>query len=210
MKNIVYKNIEKKHYSDMKNLICEAFSFDKLIKDKENLEEFLNMYLQTCIIESSFCKVACNNEENVIGFIMGKSKNDKSKIGNYKNNIIFVKSILKLIFTNKENRKVFKEMSKINTVYKNLIKDRNHFFDGSVNLFVVGSKARGHGVGKKLFKLLSNYLVSNNAKSIYVYTDTSCNYGFYDSQGFKKLDEEEVYFESSKTKLYVFIYSYDF
>ena len=49
-----------------------------------------------------------------------------------------------------------------------------------------------------------------NVQSIYLYTDTRCNYKFYDSQNFKRLNEKEIYFNSLKERLNVFLFGYEF
>jgi len=47
-------------------------------------------------------------------------------------------------------------------------------------------------------------------KSLYLYTDNRCNYGYYDSQNFDRIGEKEIQFDSTKEKLNVYIYGYDF
>ncbi len=38
---------------------------------------------------------------------------------------------------------------------------------------------------------LSNYMKSRDVKSLYLYTDTKYNYGFYDSQNFERINEKK-------------------
>lgn len=51
---------------------------------------------------------------------------------------------------------------------------------------------------------------SMDVKSLYLFTDTRCNYRFYDSQNFNSIDEKEVYFDSIGSSLNIFLYSYNF
>jgi hypothetical protein len=59
-------------------------------------------------------------------------------------------------------------------------------------------------------KYLFSYMKSMGVESLYLYTDSRCNYGFYDSQNFKRLDEKEIYLNSIKSELNVFLYSFNF
>ena len=99
--------------------------------------------------------------------------------------------------TSKENKKI-------------LIQGKKDGFQGCIQLFIVSKESRGLGVGKTLINHLSNYMKSMNVESIYLYTDSKCNYGFYDSQNFKHLNEKEIYFDSAQSKLNIFLYSYNF
>ena len=46
-------------------------------------------------------------------------------------------------------------------------------------------------------------------KSLYLYTDNKCNYGFYDNQNFHRIGEKEIDF-GPKEKFNIYIYGYDF
>nr|WP_246566699.1 GNAT family N-acetyltransferase [Tissierella simiarum] len=60
----------------------------------------------------------------------------------------------------------------------------------SLTLFAVIEECRGLGVGKTLISYLDEYLKEHNTHNIYLYTDSACNYGFYDNHGFVQLGEE--------------------
>ncbi len=74
--------------------------------------------------------------------------------------------------------------------------------------FLVSKESRGLGVGKALISQTFDYMKDFNVESLYLYTDTRCNYGFYDSQNFKRLNEKKVYFDSLNDSLDIFLYSY--
>lgn len=209
MSNVVYREMLKKDYSVVKNLIGEAFGFNDFIEDENLLDVVLSTYLQNCILESSFSKVAVKDDK-VIGFILGNAKADKNLLTCDSEALGVNDYDLELIMTNKENIELLKELSKITDTYKELIKGLEDKFQGSIQLFVVSKESRGLGVGKALVSYLSDYMKSMNVKSLYLYTDTRCNYGFYDSQGFNLVAEKEIYFDCIKTNLNVFLYEYQY
>lgn len=209
MNKVIYRDIIKSDYETIKELIGEAFGFSGFIKDKQLLDIVLSGYLQECILDTSFSKVAIKDEK-VIGFILGSAKNDKNRVSNINEPLTFDNNSIESIMSTEENQILFKEFSKITDAYKDLIKDKEDMFQGCIQLFVVSKESRGLGVGKTLVKYLSDYMKSMDVDSLYLFTDSRCNYGFYDSQNFNKLDEKEICFNYVDSKLNVFLYGYKF
>ncbi|MBJ8107593.1 MULTISPECIES: GNAT family N-acetyltransferase [Bacillus cereus group] len=209
MDQVIYRSLVKEDYEAVKTLIGEAFGFNEFIKDKKFLDSALNIYLQGCILESSFSKVAERNNK-VIGVILGDSKKDKNRLKKAHNTLSMAYSMLKVLMANKENKKFIKEFSKVQDAYKEIIKGKEDDFQGCIQLFIVSGESRGLGVGKALMNHLYKYMKSMDVNSLYLYTDNRCNYGFYDSQNFERINEKEIYFDSTEDKLNVFLYCYDF
>ncbi len=209
MNKVIYRDLVTSDYKIIKELIGEAFGFSDFIKDKELLDIVLSGYLQECILNSSFSKVAQKNGK-VIGFILGNAKNDKNRIISSSNPLDIDMNSIESIISNKENHTLLEEFLKIQTTYKEIIKGKEDQFQGCIQLFVVSKESRGLGVGKTLVKYLSDYMKSMNVKSLYLFTDSRCNYGFYDSQNFNKLNEKQVSFDSVNAKLDIFLYGYRF
>ena len=209
MNKVIYRDLVTSDYETIKELIGEAFGFSDFIKDKELLDIMLSGYLQECILDSSFSKVA-QKDGKVIGFILGNAKNDKNRIINSDNPLDIDMNSIESIVSNKENRTLLEEFLKIQTTYKEIIKGKEDQFQGCIQLFVVSKESRGLGVGKTLVEYLSDYMKSMNVKSLYLFTDSRCNYGFYDSQNFNKLNEKQVSFDYVDAKLDIFLYGYKF
>lgn len=209
MENVIYRNILKEDYPSIKHLINKAFGFDEFLKAPVFLDSTLNIYLQECILSSNYSKVAVKNNK-VIGIILGSSKNDKNKLRKPHNYLSALSSFIKITFTKKENKKTLKEFGKIQDIYNEMIKNKENKFQGCIELFIVSEESRGLGVGKTLLNQLFNYMTSTNVNSLYLYTDTRCNYGFYDSQNFKRLMEKELKFQVVPETLKIFLYGYNF
>lgn len=207
MKEVIYRELIKDDYNQVKELICEAFGFDEFIKDPKILDSILTVYLQGCIFDSSFSKVAVKNNQ-VIGIILGKANNDKKNIRKLHNSFSYLNNIIKLALCGSENKKLIKEFSKVTSTYKDIIKGKEDSFQGCIQLFIVSKESRGLGVGKSLVASLFEYMNFMNVNSLYLYTDTRCNYGFYDSQNFNRLCEKEINFDAMDASLNVFLYGY--
>lgn len=209
MEKIIYRNLTREDYTTIKYLINKAFGFDEFLNDDVFLDSVLNIYLQECILASNYSKVAVKNNK-VIGIILGSAKNDKNKVRKPHNYISALSSLLKIAFTKKENKKALKEFGKIQNIYNEMIKNKENEFQGCIQLFIVSEESRGLGVGKALVNQLFNYMTSMKVTSLYLYTDTRCNYGFYDSQNFKRLMEKELKFQVVPETLKIFLYGYNF
>ena len=208
MDTVIYRDLYKKDYERIKELIGEAFGFSELIKDKKFLDVLLNSYLQSCILSSSFSKIA-EKDNKIIGIILGNAKKDKNRLRKFHNISSSTYSIFKLMLLNRENKKILKEFSNLQKVYKEIIQGKSDDFQGSIELFIVSKESRGLGVGKTLVSHLSNYMRDMDVNNLYLYTDNRCNYGFYDSQNFKRLNQKDLYFDSLKERLSVFLYGYE-
>ncbi|MEG2985932.1 MAG: GNAT family N-acetyltransferase, partial [Peptostreptococcaceae bacterium] len=58
MERVLYRELVRDDYERIKELICEAFGFDDFIENKILLDSILTIYLQGCIMDSSFSRVA--------------------------------------------------------------------------------------------------------------------------------------------------------
>lgn len=209
MDKIVYRELQKKDYKRIAGLIDDAFGFNEFIKDKDFLDLVLQSYLEDCISESSFSKVAEKDGE-IIGIILGSAIKDKNLLQLSDNKLNIDRADLKSFINSKEKEMTLKEFAKITDTYEEIIKGKKEDFQGCIQLFIVSRKSRGLGLGKSLLNYLFTYMKSMSVKSLYLYTDTRCNYGFYDSQNFKRINEKEIYFDSLESSLDVFLYSYNF
>ncbi|MEG2354000.1 MAG: GNAT family N-acetyltransferase [Clostridium sp.] len=209
MDKLIYRPLAKEDYPRIKKLIDEAFGFHEAIKDPHFLDLTLNIYLQDCILSSSFSMVAEKSNE-VIGIILGEAEKDKTHLRKAHNILSVASTMIKLLLSSKKNKNALKEFSLITQTYKEIMEGKKDNFQGCVQLFIVSEESRGLGIGKSLVSKLSDYMKTMDVKSLYLYTDTRCNYGFYDSQNFNRIAEKEICFDSNNEKLNIFLYSYNF
>lgn len=207
MEKVMYRELIKEDYNRIKELICDAFGFNEFIKDPSVLDSILTVYLQGCIFDSSFSRVAVKNGQ-VIGIILGKANSDNRNISKLHNTFTYLTNIIKLALCRKESKKLIKEFSKVTNTYKDIIRGKEDSFQGCIQLFIVSKESRGLGVGKSLVSSLFEYMNHMNVNALYLYTDTRCNYGFYESQRFKRINEQEIHFDAMDASLNIFLYSY--
>ncbi|MBN2651567.1 MAG: GNAT family N-acetyltransferase [Spirochaetales bacterium] len=210
MSEVIFREIKKSDYPRIKELINEGFSIDKYISNTKVRQRCLNIYMQNCLIESSYSCVA-EKDNKVIGIILGSAKGKVKYFSKIKLIFSALTNLLVLLLTPKVYKNILREFLKVLKSYNKLIHGSESQFQGSIDLFIVSKEARGLGIGKKLKENLEKYMTSENAKKIYLYTDNTCNYGFYDSQGFKRIGTNKIAMAINKEQLDidVFLYSYE-
>lgn len=163
--------------------------------------------MTSCLTNYTYSKVALLDNE-VVGIILVKD------IAKHKcplsNRIEQIKAIISLL-ASKEGRKVSKIFDSVSGIDKQLLSNTNKTYPAELALFAIKSSCRNKGIGKLLFKSALEYLDNQNIDNFYLFTDTSCNYGFYEHQGMIRRCEKEHFFtiNNQKEKMNFFIYDYN-
>ncbi|MEK4733945.1 MULTISPECIES: GNAT family N-acetyltransferase [unclassified Paenibacillus] len=207
--NLDIRDIRKEDIERIKAIIADTWNAKDFIEDDGIINAAVTMkFISPILNKSTFGRVATLDGE-VIGVIFG------SRVGEITSYRLlqedYTSELLQLLNLNDIERKVFVELTSMtNEAYSKLIRGKEDEFQGCLEFFAVSEEARGKKVGKKLFNELISYLRNTKANKIYVYTDTMSNYGFYDHNGFVRLDEEVTVFNLPNGKLENtnFIYEY--
>lgn len=96
----------------------------------------------------------------------------------------------------------------VNGIDQQLLKENHRSYPAELALFAVSPICRGKGIGKQLFQAAMNYMKQENLNEFYLFTDTSCNYGFYEHQGMKRCCEKKHIFQvaGQNAEMRFFIY----
>lgn len=182
--NIVFREIDERDYENLEKIICKTWEFDKDCTEKTAVI-LSKAYLSNCLKNQTYTEVAIV-DGNVAGVIVGR--NTKKLNMNFKIRIRKFFSVLKLKLT-REGRRVVEIKSEVDSINKKLLKKSKYDYGGEIPLFIMDEKYRGFGIGKSLFKDMLKFMGKDNVKSLYLYTDTDCNYKFYEKQGMKRRKE---------------------
>lgn len=79
---------------------------------------------------------------------------------------------------------------------EDLLQQANKEFDASLNFLILDKTYQGKGIGNKLYQLFIDYLKKQNAKTFFLWTDSSSNYQFYDKKGLSRLVEKSMSYQS--------------
>ena len=190
-KNIVYRNIHRKDYEIVEDMIVKTFNLHKYITNKKSLVNIKKHYIYSCLVEATYINIAEDNGK-IVGIIMGNSKNDYDISKHINFMIKSLKYSLRIKFSRKNDKKELTGYQNLQNIYKKMLEKHKNEFDGVLTLFIVDEEYRGLGIGYKLLKDLLLYLKNKKTKKIYLYTDTTCNYKFYEKQGFNCIEKDKL------------------
>lgn len=200
---ITIREYQNKDFQDLEKIIRETWHYDEF-SSPETAAKLARVFLSSCLTNHTFSRVALLNNKP-IGIIL--VKNIATHKCPLKYRLKQIKSIISL-YLSKEGRNVSKIFESVNGIDKQLLADVNKLYSAELALFAVDTSCRGKGVGKILFNAALEYLKEQNLKEFYLFTDTSCNYGFYEHQGMVRRCEKEHIFniKGQQAKMKFFIY----
>lgn len=208
-KNLAFRELRKSDYSTIEEMIIHTWEYDKRCKKRQTAKFMAKCYLYDCLAQHTFSKVAVYHN-SVIGVILGRSNKayQKKNVFQYKIQSRWLKFLLALSKDGCFGGEIF---SKIEKVDQNLLSKCNQNFGGELVFFVVDDTQRGLGIGKIFLHYLKEYMQKQRIYSFYLFTDTACNYQFYESQGFQKMGEKQFDpIKNDNKNARFFIYQYDF
>jgi len=151
-----------------------------------NLADFLaKLYVESSVIESSKA-FGLEVDGEVVGFLFGRLPNEPLFRGRYSGFFGKLAMIGELLF--------LKGVSLVSkwTWLKNGIEHDRRSPDldtkCEVVLFAISPAAQGLGGGRLLLEAFIDHCVTNGQSDLYLETDTSSNFRFYEHLGFKHID----------------------
>lgn len=190
MSNLIYRNLEKRDYADVMEMIDNAWHLDKYADNRRSKAHMLHAFMRAVLMMKNYDQVA-EMDGKVVGLLFGKVP----KLKGFLKNAVHVPAALfhaLCLCFGKAERNVLAHMQNVQTIYAQLRRKTGIRFDAELEFFVVHERSRGYGVGKKL---LENYLAfcgNHGVKNLYLYTDDNCNFGFYDHNGFTRAGTSPV------------------
>lgn len=202
---IIFRKFKRKDRKAIWQMISEAWKYEEFASTKV-AKKLAKVFLSSCLTNQTYTQVALADEIPV-GVIMGKNNESCKCSLLYK--ISYAFSVFRLMLS-KEGRKTSKIFSEVHDVDKRLLyeQEKKKSYQGELVFFVVSSKARGMGIGRQLFERFKNYMEESHVKRFFLFTDTSCNYGFYEHHGLKRKGEKAFAMEAGgkKAEMTFFIY----
>lgn len=199
---VIFRQYKKQDDKYLKDIIRQTWQYDKFCTPKI-ANKLSKLYLYSCLSNQTYTQVALINDIP-IGIIMGKDiKKYKSKFYYKIKQLFYTISIL----LSSEGKKVLSIFSNVEYIDKELLNECNNNYEGELSFFAINSKYRGLGIGKTLFNNLLNYMKNQNINNFYLFTDTSCNYKFYEIQGMNRKSSKSItLMQNSPMTFYLYDY----
>ena len=203
MNKITYRPYLPQDFKALSDIINITWGHEKTYSPTTAVR-LSNAYLRLCLTEQTFTQVALNDGKP-IGIIMGNSFRNSHK--SLKNSLQ-AKWALSLLSLTAEGRRAGHFFEEIDRIYDKLLSGRHGITRGNCPFFAIHPDYRGLGIGKELYCRFFDYMNSENIRHFYVFTDTTCNFGFYESRNMLRCGTEEVELQVNRKpeKFLFFIY----
>jgi len=214
MNNLIIRDIEERDLPTLKSLIAEAFgegwNLGRFAHNNDLTQALLSTYLSIFLEPSTFGKVA-EIEGDVLGVVLGSAKGEAETFRQLQRDIM-PNALTLLTATENERMDIVAHISTSFQTIGQLLEHKLDTYDGALELLIVSGKAQGRKIGKALWNKVSAYFHSKNVKRIYLIADSNCNFGFYDHNGFSKVDTKEAVYNYTvgQKKNEIFLYEYGF
>ena len=213
MNQVTTREVKEKDLPAIKEMVINTWSFyTEIFEDETERNIVVTQFLNFVLHDSSFGRVAVADNK-VVGVMLGSANGEVPKFRMLQESPLGAFFMLGFA---EEARKNFYDnyLSKYLAVLEQVLGGKEEAYDGSALFFAVSEEVRGMGVGKKLWNELKTYFRETNTKSIYLFTDTNCNFGFYDYNGFERVGEQEMHYmiekdgKSEERELTILVYDY--
>ena len=202
MNNLAFREYQQSDAPYFEEIIRKTWQYD-LFCGKEVSQKMARLYLLGCLSQQTFTQIALLDNKP-IGIIMCASKHIH-KISLWIK-IQQIKASISLGLS-KEGRTLGRIFGAIDGVDKELLKTQSKTYAGELVFFAVSEESRGTGIGKALFEKALDYMQTQQIDEFYLYTDSSCNYEFYERQGMTRV-AEKTYSVPIKNEMKFYLYEY--
>ena len=200
---ISFRPIEKQDYTNLERIISDTWNYEQLC-GKKTARKMAKLYLAGCLSEQDFTCVAVK-DGRAAGVIMGKDLRIRHKT-KLKYRLGFLSSLISMSLS-AEGRKTLKMYGGIDKIDRDLLNGTKQAFDGELCFFVLDRRLRGSGTGKELFNRFMDYAAKNNMESFFLYTNSTCSFGFYEHRGLIRRGEKSFPVPGYEEPMRFFIYS---
>lgn len=165
----------------LENIIRKTWQYDRFCTPK-TAERMARLYLASCLSRQTFARVAVSDGKTV-GVIMGKDYRKHSLNLRYR---LRQWAATLALYAGREGRRTTRAFSCVDELDRQMLQATGKEYQGEVAFFAVDETCRGLGIGKRLFDELQSYMQGQGIECFFLFTDSSCNFGFYEHQGLKR------------------------
>ncbi|RHP34453.1 GNAT family N-acetyltransferase [Lachnotalea sp. AF33-28] len=202
-KGTYFREYREQDSAVLEDIVRMTWHYDALCSPK-TAARLAKVYLSSCLANQTYTQVALIDGVPA-GIIMARSiKQHRCPLYLRAKMTAAVISL----YLSREGRAVAKLFGCVNGIDKDLLKQCGRNYQGELAFFAVNEKYRGKGIGRQLFQKASEYMRGQGISEFFLFTDTSCNYPFYEHQGMIRRGERDHTFrvKNQTGKMTFFIY----
>lgn len=205
--SVVLRPLQGSDLAPLEKIIRETWTFDE-ISSLQTARRLARADLSSCLLEQSFTRVA-EVAGRPVGVIMGKKLPHWYRPLRW---LLRYAASQLLLRATQDGRRVARLFSDIEVIDQRLLAQAGRAYQGELSFFIVDGSCRGLGVGRALYASLMEYFAREDIRSAYLFTDTDCNFSFYERRGWKKrgAHTEHYCFACKHSSTTYFLFEQDF
>ena len=205
--DITYRDLEKEDYPRLERIIGETCGFSRRCKDKKVAGLLEKAYWASLLTQENFARVALINGKPV-GVVLARreGKGKRNFAMNFRG--LFYMFRLAVNAEGRSNLKIFRELNQQN---RRMFKEQGEKFDGELIYLNIMRNKKGKGLGNQLWEDTKNYIKNSGGKNFFFFTDTTCDYKFYEKKGCRRIAASEKILDigGQRKHLEMYLYKYD-
>ena len=210
MSEIIIRDITSEDMPAIKDVVREVWEWEDASEDDAVIDACVAIYFAPIVHDATFGRVALLDGK-VVGVIFGALDGDPPS---YKHLLEDLTPHILLMMQAQECDRLgmCEYMTKQAGAYKALIAGIEDEYDGALDFLALSNAAQGKGIGKRLWLALKEHMQARNTSKVYLYSDSECNFGFYESQGFARRNKVNmrVVFDGEEDVTEQYLYEYCF
>lgn len=191
MNEITYRPLSPADHEDVKALIDQAFHVNRYARKQDVRDSVLEVYMRDCLAVSTYSRVAVM-DSHVVGLILARADGQPRLPGSLRHRATSWAHMAMIALTGLSDLPSIAQYRIIHRSYRELRAEVGTALNNEITLFAVAEAIRGRGVGRHLFEDALGYLRSQGQRTFFLYTDTECSYGFYDSRGLTRAATRDI------------------
>lgn len=145
---------------------------------------------QDCLARATHAAVA-ERDGRIIGVILGSDPARVARTQRTRHRLRQIRLALPLLASS-AGRAGLMEQFAILQADRTLVRAVGKTYPAEIALFLVAPESKGLGVGGKLFAHMLGTFHEHGIHEYFLFTDTSCDYGFYEHKGLRRMAAEHI------------------
>ena len=187
--SLTFRPLRRADYAAAAQIVRETWHYDKFCSPAV-AKAMARLYLASCLAEQSFsCGAFADGA--LTGLILARDRRTRGHGLRY---LPMQAGALLRLAARREGRRVLRLFGGFASLDRDLLGASGGGYDGTLCLFAVREQTRGTGTGGALYRRAMDYFAAAGVRRFYLYTDTSCSYGFYEHQGLRRAGVRDYVF----------------
>lgn len=192
-KNIIYRNYKESDYEGALKLVLEAWEYDVWVPEKA-VRSMGSYYFAEMLAVSDEVWIA---EAEGVPMGIAAVKNKRKNTNHMRFRLRQIRASFQIMFCG-EGKSEFYQFMETEKLDEELLAEAGREFDAELVLLIVSPGHKGLGIGGNLYQQFLSYMEREGLKSFYLFTDSSCDYGFYERKNLKRICQKTFYWKDEE------------